>query len=69
MILYVRYKNGRTDYVNAILIDSLIQDNKISMFYRPSEKQWVDVDTGRIRRREGSCYSGEDRRCTSPLCN
>jgi hypothetical protein len=62
MILYVRYKDGKTDYVNPLLLDTLIHNEEISMFFRPSERQWIDVDSGRIRRGTKHGYHGMERR-------
>jgi hypothetical protein len=66
MILYVRYKDGKSDYVNALFLDLLIRDEEITMFYRPSERQWIDVNSGRIRQ-EGSHHSGGVERRNRPL--
>jgi hypothetical protein len=62
MILYVRYKNGKSDYTNALLLDSLIRDEEITMFYRPSERQWIEIDSMRIRREDVCHYEGIERR-------
>lgn len=62
MILYVRYKDEKSDYVNALFLDSLIRDKEISMFYRPSERQWIHVDSGRIRGEGSHHYDGVERR-------
>jgi hypothetical protein len=67
VILYVRYRDGKCDYVNALFIEGLIRDQEISMFYRPSERQWIDVDSGRIRRGTRERYDGAERRSLTSL--
>jgi hypothetical protein len=62
MILYVRYPNMKVDYVNALFINRLIRDKAITMFFRPSEQRWVDIEHGPVRRDGPSRYSGAERR-------
>ncbi len=61
---YIRviYKGKRIhDYVSCYYLDTLIAENRITHFYRPSEKCWVNVRTGPIRGR-GGYYQGPERR-------
>ena len=67
MVLYVRYKDGRSDYVHSLFLGTLIRDKEISMFYRPSERQWIDVESGRLRREGRSGYDGVERRTRTPF--
>jgi hypothetical protein len=66
MILRVKFDNEKYDYVNSQFIDDLIEKGQISMFYRPSEKRWVDIGIGPIRGDSGVFYIGPERRtlCT-----
>jgi hypothetical protein len=65
MILYVRYKDERIGHVNALFLDSLIRDREITMFYRPSERQWIGVGSGLTRKESNRHYSGAERRTRS----
>jgi len=49
------------DYVPADLLDTLIIEDQITHFYRPSEKRWINVRLDEIRGR-GGCYQGPERR-------
>ena len=61
MILHVQYKNLHYDYVDTRVLDRLIADNKLRLFFRPSEKRWVNVSTDPVRGVGGE-YFGPDRR-------
>jgi hypothetical protein len=61
MILYVQYRNLDYDYVDTRTLDSLLEDEGIIRFYRPSEKRWVNVYRDPIRGMGGD-YSGPSRR-------
>ncbi len=61
MMLYVKYRDMRYDFVNTQTLDRLLAQKSIRMFYRLSEKQWVDVDRDRIRG-SGGGYRGPNRR-------
>jgi hypothetical protein len=62
MVLRVRYPNLTYDYVSSQMIDSLIAQKQIAMFYRPSERQWIDVERDTIRREGAKRYDGIERR-------
>jgi hypothetical protein len=62
MFLRVRYPNLTYDYVSAQMIDNLIAQKQIIMFYRPSERQWVDVELDPIRKGRTGRYDGIERR-------
>ena len=61
MILHVQYRNLDYDYVDTRTLDSLLEDEGIRRFYRPSEKRWVNVYRDPIRGM-GGVYSGPSRR-------
>ena len=61
---YIRVANadtGKFDYASTIMLDSLIESNKITHFFRPSENRWVNVKWGGIRGQGGE-YHGPERR-------
>jgi hypothetical protein len=62
MFLCVRYPNLTYDYVSAQMIDDLIAQKQIIMFYRPSQRRWVDVEWDSIRRESARRYDGIERR-------
>ena len=62
MVLRVRLDDDRYDYVNGQAIEELIEQKRITMFYRPSEKKWVDVGVDPIRKKSGIFYIGPERR-------
>ena len=66
MILRVRLEGDRYDYVSSQAIDDLIEQNRILMFYRPSEKRWVDIGSDPIRKKRGVFYIGPERRTPPP---
>ena len=49
MTLHVQYKNGKYDYVDNHTLDTLIDEDLILQFYRPSERKWIDVETDPVR--------------------
>ncbi len=49
MTLHVKYSDGRYDYVDSRTLDMLIDSDKVALFYRPSEKKWINVDTDPVR--------------------
>lgn len=49
MTLHIQYSDGKYDYVDSQTLDRLIDANQVKLFYRPSEKKWVNVDTDPIR--------------------
>ncbi len=64
MVLRIRYPDLSYDYISAHMIDDLIAEKKILMFYRPSEHQWVDIERDVIRRGGNRRYDGIERRST-----
>lgn len=61
MILHVQYKDLRYDYVTARILDELLAHRQLRLFFRPSEKRWVNVLTDPVRGAGGE-YAGPDRR-------
>lgn len=61
MTLRVQYKNGNYDYVNNRTLDTLIDQELICQFYRPSEGKWVDIEADPVRGRI-RVYSIEEQR-------
>ncbi len=61
MLLHVQYQDSRYDYVDAAVLSELISAKKIKKFFRPSQADWIDIETGPIRG-EGSLYLGPERR-------
>jgi len=49
------------DYVASELLDTLIAQDKITHFYRPSERRWVNIRLDPIRSSVGE-YHGPERR-------
>jgi hypothetical protein len=49
MTLHIQYLDGKYDYVDSQALDRLINSNMVKLFYRPSEKKWVDVETDPVR--------------------
>jgi len=49
------------DYVTSDLLDTLITQDEITHFYRPSERRWVDVRLDPVRG-SGGGYQGPERR-------
>ena len=49
------------DYVTRELLDSLITQDEITHFYRPSERRWVNTKLDPVRGNGGG-YQGPDRR-------
>jgi hypothetical protein len=62
MVLRVRYPNRKYDYVSSAAIDRLITQKQIGMFYRPSEKRWIDIEHGPLRKDANTGYDGIERR-------
>lgn len=56
-----RTKRYDYDYVSSGVLDTLIRQDEISHFYRPSEKRWVNVRFDLVRGR-GGWYQGPERR-------
>ena len=56
-------KTGKFDYVSGDLLDSLIELDEITHFYRASENGWINIKLDPIRGRGGGdCYLGPGRR-------
>jgi hypothetical protein len=51
MTLRIQYPDGKYDYVDSRTLDRLIDMNQVRLFYRPSEKKWIDVNTDPVRGR------------------
>ncbi len=51
-LIQVLYRNGRGGPVDDITLDELIQSQKITHFYRPSEERWVDIFIDPVRERD-----------------
>jgi hypothetical protein len=62
MVLHVRYGNEKYDYVDSRAIHGLIRLRRVRMFYRPSEKRWIDVDLDPVRKASNIDYDGMERR-------
>jgi len=62
-IIRVVYRAGEYafDYVTSDLLDSLITQDEISHFYRPSERRWIDIRIDPVRG-SGGGYQGPERR-------
>ena len=61
MIIKVKYKNNRFDFVKGEILDLLIEEGKIKQFYRYSEEKWITV--GRDPMRAGrKSFLGNERR-------
>ncbi len=62
-LIRVVYRAGEYgfDYVASNLLDSLIMQDEITHFYRPSEGRWIDVRIDPARSRGGG-YQGPERR-------
>jgi hypothetical protein len=61
MTLRIQYTNGNYDYVNNRTLDTLIDQDLIRQFYRPSEKKWIDIEADPVRERI-RVYSMEEQR-------
>ncbi len=62
-LIRVVYRAGEYafDYVTSDLLDSLITQDEISHFYRPSESRWIDIRIDPVRG-SGGGYQGPERR-------
>jgi hypothetical protein len=67
LILHVQYRNQKYDYVDRQKLDDLITQKGIKLFYRPSEKKWVDVDMDPVRGTGVGPYTGIERRLSRAL--
>jgi hypothetical protein len=56
-----RAEENNFDYVPSDLLDTLITQDKITHFYRPSERRWISTRLGPVRS-SGGWYQGPDRR-------
>jgi hypothetical protein len=66
MVLRVKFDDEKYDYVSSEMIDELIGRKQIAMFYRPSEKRWINIGVDPIRRQTGVFYIGPERRTPPP---
>lgn len=64
MNIRIMYNDGKYDMVRAFRLDDFLGESKIRKFYRNSDKQWVTVGVGPIRksRREEGHYDDHERR-------
>jgi hypothetical protein len=62
-LIRVVYRAGEYgfDYVTSELLDSLITQDEITHFYRPSENRWIDIRIDPVRG-SGGGYQGPERR-------
>ena len=60
MLIPVVYKNGKHDLVKDFVLDRLIENRAIMRFKRKTG--WVDIISGRVRRRQRYNYDGPRRR-------
>jgi hypothetical protein len=62
-LIRVVYSIGRCDfdYVTRELLDTLIRQDIITHFYRPSEGRWINIRLDPVRGRGGG-YKGPERR-------
>lgn len=49
------------DYVTSDLLDTLITQDEITHFYRPSEGRWINIKIDKVRG-SGGGYQGPERR-------
>ncbi len=63
-----RAKEYVFDYVPSDLLESLITQDQITHFYRPSEERWVSIRLDPVRC-SGGGYQGPERRRTEPKPN
>jgi hypothetical protein len=66
MVLRVKFENDKYDYVSSEVIGDLIRQERIAMFYRPSEKRWIDIRVDAVRQERGIFYIGPERRNPPP---
>ncbi len=57
----VKFQDGSHAFVDDFSLEELILSKRIKEFYRPSESQWIGVETGPIRKSNGG-DRGIDRR-------
>ncbi len=63
MTIKVCYNDNTYDIVSSIMLQRLIDSDKIKMFYRYSEKRWVAIGEDAIRSRSiTENYAGPERR-------
>jgi hypothetical protein len=60
----IAYKTKKAgfDYVDGNLLETLITQDEISHFYRPSEKRWVSAKFDAVRGGRKDGYQGPERR-------
>ena len=61
----MRYRNSKEGVVDDVTLGELISSRRIKHFYRPSEKNWVDIEVGPLRARAVP-YRGPERRWPQP---
>lgn len=61
MLIRVRYTTGTYDYVSPTFLDDLIQESKITQFFRSNS--WATIGIDPIRAHDmASAYTGRERR-------
>jgi len=65
MFLHVQYRNEKYDWVKSRTIDELIRLKGIRMFYRFSERKWIDVERDLVGRAGSGTYAGIERRTSA----
>jgi len=58
----VQYQDGTHAFVDDHFLDSLINLGRITHFYRPSERRWIQIGVGPTRKEEGPLPGKERRR-------
>jgi hypothetical protein len=58
----VKYQDDTHAFVDDYALEDLIRSGLIKMFYRPSEKRWVTIETDAVRSGRKSSYGGCERR-------
>ncbi len=59
----VEYPDGRHAFIDDYLLEGLIESKQINRFFRPSERRWITIGMGPLRRWKGK-YCGMERRRT-----
>jgi hypothetical protein len=60
-VLY-KTKEGTFDYIHNHFLNTMILEEEISHFYRPSEGRWVSIKFDAVREGREDFYQGAERR-------
>lgn len=60
MLIRIVYADGRYDWVKPFMLDTLLAENKVQMFFRNG--RWVTVGRDPVRRNRLNSFAGADRR-------